>query len=72
MDNEFVSDMSEEEEQHDGDVNDSNEKSEPCSNIPFCIGEQHCKEITYSIWWAVTRWLLSVILRTSCSGFRRL
>lgn len=74
MDKEFVSDMcEEEEEEHDSDVNDSNGKSEPCSIVPLSIGgQQHCKEITYGIWWTVTRWLLLVILRTMCSGFRRL
>ena len=33
MDKEFVSDVPEEEEEHDGDV--SNGKSEPCSDIPL-------------------------------------
>ena len=50
MDREFVSAMSEEEEECDGDVDDSNGKSEPCSNILLSTGgQQHCKKIHYGI-----------------------
>ena len=40
MDKEFVSDMTEEEEECDGDVDDSNGKSKPCSNILLSTGGQ--------------------------------